>query len=168
MLLCFVCPVNTVDSVSGPMNFSRLEQSLGCLCSPSSWSRNSKCRGNAGAHWVICSNPSDCSVRRLLCPCTIPVQPNASKKLVRTIREDSQTHGRRNSLAPVSLNHFGHRAIKGTSFCHTTTCASSPQVRPHSLDTESFVLPELFQRWKTESDTQIFCSSHQKKTQGHT
>lgn len=137
MLLCFACHVNTLYSVSGPMTFSRLEQSLGCLCSPPVWSRKPECRGKAGARRVICSNSSDCSVRLLLYPCTTPLQPNASKKRVTTICEHSQTHGRRNSLAPVSLGHFGHRAIKGTSFCHTATCASSPQGRQHSLGTES-------------------------------
>ena len=108
------------------MNFSRLEQSVGCLWSPSIWGRKPECGGNAGAHQVICSNSNDCSIRLLLHPCLVLVQPNASKKMVMTVCEHSQTHSRRNSLAPVSLDHIGRILVPliAISFWHTTTCAS--------------------------------------------
>lgn len=52
------------------------------------------------------------------------LQPNANKNPNNNHLWTQSNTQRRNSLAPVSLDHFGHRAIKGTSFCHITTCAS--------------------------------------------
>lgn len=76
--------------------------------------------------------PSNCFMRLLFHPCTIPVQPNEKKRLVTSMCEHSHMAG------GTAWLHFGCRAIKGTSFCHTTACASSPQVWQHILDLKSF------------------------------